>query len=149
MILILDYPPRLGNTRLWRIIVVYITIWNNGILVVNNVSSIIFKLQKRLSNESVSSNALIHNVNSWLFSLIFVFQKNQVDSQKAMLYPTESYALLDAKHRDIHHNSPLYPFTCRFLIFSKPIIIPSTEPTVAPLQSVSKPVSTDIQMDLP
>ena len=34
-------------------------------------------------------------------------------------------------------------------IFSYPIIIPSTEPTVAPLQSVSKPVSTAIQMDFP
>ena len=97
---------------------------NNGILVVNNVSSIIFKLQKHLSNESVASNALINNVNSWLFLLIFIFQKNQVDSQKAMFYPTESYALLDVKHRDSHQNSSLYPFTCRFLIFSKPIIQP-------------------------
>ena len=58
------------------------------------------------------------------FSLIFIFQKNQVDSQKAMLYPTDSYALLDVKHRDSHQTSSLYPFTCRFLIFSKPIIQP-------------------------
>jgi len=41
-----------------------------------------------------------------------------------MLYPTESYALLDVKHRDSHQTSSLYPFTCRFLIFSKPIIQP-------------------------
>jgi len=36
-----------------------------------------------------------------------------------MLYPTESYALLDVKHRDSHQTSSLYPFTCRFLIFFK------------------------------
>ena len=54
----------------------------------------------------------------------FYLSKKQVDSQKAMLYPTESYALLDVKHRDSHQNSSLYPFTCRFLIFSKPIIQP-------------------------